>query len=256
MEGRLVVVFGCARSGTTWLQQLLLAHPDVGGPDEAESWIFMDLHAFWSSPELAASIPSDRLAALLRRFCDRLFAAALERHRSGATLFVEKTPGHAQHLDEIASVYPDAWFVHIVRDGRDVARSLAEFEHGVANVRAGAAAWVATLDAVARSAPGLARFREIRYEDLVVDPVGRAAELLSWVGLDVDDEIRQRLSDCAGIRVSRFNTTGPVGPGKWRSLSRRDLAAVESIAGDHLRALGYLDERGRRGSDRARMPTA
>src|SRR4051812_41977208 len=71
--------------------------------------------------------------AAVRKFCDRLIDGAVLRHNPSALAFVEKTPRHALMLHRVQHVYPDVHVVHIVRDGRDVARSLAEFSLGVPN---------------------------------------------------------------------------------------------------------------------------
>jgi LPS sulfotransferase NodH len=239
LADRLVIVCGCPRSGTTWLEQLLLAHPGTAGVDEAETWLFLSLRSLWDNDALRAAVPPAALATAQRRFCDAMFTALLERAGRRDAVFVEKTPANALHLREIAALYPDAWFVHILRDGRDVARSIGEFDLTPAGVREGARAWAATVRAVDRDAGTLPRFREVRYEELLGDPAAGAASLLTWAGLAVDERVRDRLAARADGRVSRYNTTGPVGAGKWRSLSPADLRAVYEEAGESLAALGY-----------------
>lgn len=260
LADRLVVVCGCPRSGTTWLEQLLLAHPRTSGIDEAETWLFLSLRSIWKNAALRAAGSPAGLASAQRRFCDSIFGAHLARSGNRDAVFVEKTPANALHLREIATVYPDAWFVHIIRDGRDVARSIAEFDMTSAGVREGARTWAATVRAVDRDASSLARFREVRYEDLLDDPVRGAAELLTWTGLDIDGDVRSLLATRAATRVSRYNTTGPVGTGKWRSLRGDEVRAVYEEAGQALVERGYAsrDEvraaigRGRRLLDRFR----
>src|SRR4051812_31740828 len=47
MQDRLIVVLGCGRSGTTWLQQLWLARDRVAGLEHNESWVFHQLRHLW-----------------------------------------------------------------------------------------------------------------------------------------------------------------------------------------------------------------
>ncbi len=239
LTDRLVLVVGCPRSGTTWLEHLLLSHPAAGGIEEKETWLFLGLHPLMTNERIAQWTPRDDRVAALRRFCDRMFIAGLARHRPGATHFVEKTPNHALHLDEINTVYPDAWVIHLVRDGRDVVRSLLEFEHGVTDATTAAQLWVRTLTAVAASAPHLDRLREVRYEQLVADPVDGTAALLAWIGLPADDGVRAAIASRAGQRVSHFNTTGAVGSGKWRDLGAAARAEIDAVAGALLVERGY-----------------
>jgi hypothetical protein len=62
---------------------------------------------------------------------------------------------------------------------------------------------------------------------------------LAWVGLDVDDDVRRDIAARAGQRVSRYNTSGPAGAGKWRTLPQDEVARIEAIAGAALTANGY-----------------
>lgn len=244
LTDRLILVVGSPRSGTTWLEQLLLAHPQTGGVEEAETWLFRGTSHLWANHrgagDLAAVADADRLAAAIRGFSARLLGGALAR-QPGARWFVEKTPGHVHHLREINASWPDAWVVHLLRDGRDVARSGAEMVHGPDDIGECAVAWAAAVAAARRDGPELSRFREIRYEDVVADPVGVAADLLTWAGLDVDDEARARIAAAGQRRVSQYNTTGPVGVGKWHTLAPAELRIVLAAAGDALVATGYVD---------------
>jgi len=79
----------------------------------------------------------------------------------------------------------------------------------------------------------------VRYEDLLGDPVEATADLLSWVGLDVGDDVRRDIAARAGQRVAQYNTSGPVGAGKWRTLPPDEVARIEAIAGAALTAHGY-----------------
>jgi hypothetical protein len=232
--GRVIFVLGAPRSGTTWLAGMLLTHPGTAGLAEAETWIFQATRDLWD-----LGIAEPEVAAAIRRFCDAVFTAHRDRTRPSATWYVEKTPAHVFRLAEMNRVYPDAVYVHIVRDGRDVARSLAEMDGGADAVADGARHWAAAVRAVRRAAPSLARLREVSYEALVAYPVSGVSDVLAWAGLPVDDDVRRALAERNPIRVSQLGTTGPVGPGKWRSLPRHDLEAIEREAGDVLAELGY-----------------
>jgi hypothetical protein len=254
---RTVFVLGGRRSGTTWLSQLLLSHPDLGGIEAfehegdavpVEPLVFSALGDLWANAHrpdhdgLLTCLDRPAIAGALRAFCDRMFGAAVEHHAPGATWYVDKTPDNIDRLTIMAGVYPDAWFVNIVRDGRDVVRSLlaAPFSD-ITKVDDAAADWVR----VVRDALGyswrLERFREIRYEQLLLDPVGEASGILEWFGLPVTDEVRAELGERAGRPVARLGDKTPPGAGRWRELDPEDLAVIYDIAGDLLAELGYLD---------------
>lgn len=246
----LLMVLGAPRSGTTWLANMLQAHPLVAGAGEAESWLFVALQDVWANHDrpgphgLAHWLHQAALTAAVRRFCDTIFAAARDRERPEAQWFVEKTPQHAASLDRIGRVYPDAAFVHLVRDGRDVAHSMFEADIGeVDDPAAGAALWARLVRAARHDGPRLARFREVRYEELFADPWGGVADLLRWLGLPADDNVERAVVARAGRRVSVHGTSGPVGPAKWQTgLSREQLRGVYAVAGDLLVDLGYVSD--------------
>jgi hypothetical protein len=243
---RLALVVGCPRSGTTWLGQMLMSHPMTAGIRDGETSLFLclqDLNANMSRTDglgLSAYLDVESFDTAVRRFCDRMIGAAVARDNPSAQVFIEKTPAHAYLLTRIAHLYPDVAVVHIVRDGRDVARSLAELSFGAPSVRVGAEAWVRTLTAVASQQRAVPAFRELLYEDLLEDPVAGVCELFGWLGLPVDDDVRARAGAAAGHRVSKFDTSGPVGSGKWRTLRAGDLADVYLVAGELLVKHGYV----------------
>jgi hypothetical protein len=243
---QLVLVVGCPRSGTTWLGQLLLAHPAATGVEEGETSLFLclqDLSANMARRDgqgLSGYLDAQTVDVAVRRFCDRLIGDAVRARDPHATVFIEKTPAHAYQLHRIARLYPDVRVIHIVRDGRDVARSLAELSFGAPNVRFGAETWTRVLTAVRRQEAGLRHFREVQYEQLLSDPVAGICDLYEWLGLAVDADVHARVAERAGRRVSQFDTSGPVGAGKWRSLPRRELSDIYLVAGQLLVDRGYL----------------
>ena len=101
-----------------------------------------------------------------RDFCDAVLAPHLT---PGARYLSERTPGHAEATDTIAAVYPDAHLIHIIRDGRDVARSLVSRDWGPDSIAVAAREWRDAIFAARSGAPA-ERYREVRYEDLLADP--------------------------------------------------------------------------------------
>ena len=222
-----VFVVGVPRSGTTWVENMLLAHPALDGP-RVETAVFVSLRQLWNNDALS----HDVVGLAIRRFVNTLLAPWGPR-------VVEKTPLHAEHLSLITNVFPDASIISVHRDGRDVVQSLLEMEAGTDDVVVAATRWSEITREVSRVLPSLPRARDLRYESMLDDPVGAIADLFAWLGLSADDEVMAEVRRRAGERVSQYNTTGEVGAGKWRSLSRRQLRAVYRHAGDRLEELGY-----------------
>ena len=241
----LVVILGSGRSGTTWLHRLLTAHPLLAGSHVGETWMFRGLGRFWDAGHdpthgLRFWLTEEQLRAAVRTTADTLIRAGLQRLRPGATHFVEKTPAHVRQLPMLARIYPEASYIHVLRDGRDVALSLANVDGAYDGPGPAAAAWVDAVRAVRKAAPGFARFTEVRYESMLADPVGEAAALVTWLGLDDSDEFRRTAAQRAGERISPLPSQGPIAAGKWRTMSARDRRAVEDAAGNLLTELGYV----------------
>jgi hypothetical protein len=242
-SGRLLVVLGCGRSGTTWLERMLMASPDAGGVDGAESFLFKVCHPLWAALDRAAPICSrEQLVVAQRRFCDTVLEESMRRSCPGARVFVEKTPLHSLIVPELAAVYPRAHYVHLVRDGRDVARSMSQIDFfGVPDPADAARLWREVLFRVRRDAAGLCSFREVRYEQLLAQPVDGVLDLLAWAGLQHDASVVPELVARAGERVSiHAGTEQSVGTGTWTRLSTRDLHRVLGECGRELVREGYL----------------
>jgi hypothetical protein len=243
LADRLVIVLGAARSGTTWLQELLCGHPAFRKL-AWESSVFRSVWDIWENAHrpdgegISAYLESGELAAALRTFCDDVLLTGIGDEVG--SWIVDKTPGDVNRLAMIADVYPDAWYINLVRDGRDVARSHVRTRNWANNVGAAAHDWVWSIRAVERHRWRLPRFRRVRYEDLLADPVGRTRELLEWMGLTVDESVGDRIAERRSVEVARYGATEPIGSGKWRDLSAADLELVERVAGPVLAELGYL----------------
>src|SRR5919109_4070364 len=190
-------ILGVRRSGTTLLRVILDRNPELAVPDES-----------YFIPQLA---DRHRTPLDVERFVDDLrrlptlgeWGVALEdvraRLRPGGTLgegiaavyaayaeregkqrWGDKTPMYMQHLPLLERLWPDACFVHLVRDGRDAAASFLSMPEGVvtrtwAHPRSAAdfaCQWrteVRAAQALGRRV-GPARYLELRHEELVGEP--------------------------------------------------------------------------------------
>jgi hypothetical protein len=245
LHGRMIFNVGSRRSGTFWLQRIVSAHPDVSAVG-SETHLFSHgiaplaerfHHAALGSAQVGSTfIERDALLDALRDFCDAVFAPMIE---PGKTRLAERTPLHALHTGLIGDIYPDGRIVHIVRDGRDVVRSLLAQQWGPENVADGAREWRAAIESARAGARG-DRYLEVRYEDLHADPVARIPELYRWLELPVDDAIVEHALAEAKVERNLDPKGTPAGAGKWRTvLTPQDLAAFEDVAGEVLYGLGY-----------------
>ena len=246
LRGRMIFNVGARRSGTFWLQRIVAAHPEVSAVP-SETHLFSDgiaplferfQHSLRSSTKVGqVYIDRERALDAVRDLCDAVFEGMLE---PGSTRLAERTPMHAFHLELIAEIYPDARFVHIIRDGRDAARSIVAQEWGPDRLEDAAAEWRDAVLAAreARLSPEV--YREVRYEELLSDPAPAVADLYRWLGLDVSDRVIADAVTESGVGANLGGAPSGIAIAKWReSYSRADLTAFDGVAGQLLRDLDY-----------------
>ena len=248
----MIFAVGARRSGTNWLQRILTAHPDVATVP-SETYLFsIGLQPLWErfhqgvfgSPGVGY-IHMDRpaLADALREFCDRVFLPFLDA-APGTERLVERTPQHVTSLELIGEIYPDAHVVHIVRDGRDVARSLLSHDWPDAprTIEAAAEEWRSYVDAGDQAGARLRAYRVVRYEEMLADPKRIVSELYTWLGLETTPEIVEATLLESEVPFNVDANSPKVASGKWRrSFTEEDLAAFMRVAGETLARLGYDD---------------
>ncbi|MEY2403147.1 MAG: hypothetical protein QOD38_698, partial [Acidimicrobiaceae bacterium] len=227
----------------------LHAGPQFDAAAFAEDVIAHPKVASWSlDPEVirAALVtdPAPDYADAVRR----VFAAYAEAH--GKPRYGDKTPRYVLSLPLLATLFPEARFVHIIRDGRDVAPSLMKAHWGPATITRAALNWQQQVEQGRTDgrALGPSRYLEIRYEELVADPQPIVEELCNFLDLPFAPEMLRPEARFERVMAGEPNPhlhTGlerpiTVGLRDWRTdLEGRDIAAIESLVGDTLRSTGY-----------------
>ena len=235
-----VFVVGHPRSGTTWLTKLLGMHPRLGSVSETHLFNLY-LHPFLTQRRkwLKDWVDDDRLDELLRDLVIGIFESALQRR--GKVRVVEKTPTHRYWIPQIRSFFPDAKFVHCVRDGRDVALSLLERrrktgQQWIPRTLTGCArSWRASIELMKRTRNELGGdvVLEVRYEDLLRHQTEELERVLSFTGEPVERSTTE-------VMVSRFPPRAPCG--NWETkLNPIQKWRFRRVAGSTLRELGYRD---------------
>ena len=239
-----IVIGGCGSSGTTLLRRMLNRHPAIAcGP---ESTIFLE--RVTGPTELGSRMgfaPSviegwQRASRSQAEFIDRFQAASLAR--TGKSVWADKTPENIRRVDFVWRHFPRARIVHMIRDGRDVTCSLRrqpwmkQSGRGSTNVTADCARyWVERVSA-RRTLVGDPRYTELRYEDLVRDPVATLQSLLNTFGLDWSEQMLRGETSGDPAGGPAFTTSID----RWRrELTESDIAIVDGIAGPLLAELGY-----------------
>lgn len=265
MKPAYVFLLGAPRSGTTWLQIMLAKHPDISTCQETHlfSGYLSSLQRSWRHHDgdrrgvgLQAAITRDGFVELQRHFALSVLNAI-----GGTPVVLEKTPAHITVLDDINEVLPEARFIHIIRDPRAVAASLAaagrDWGRSWASTSAvqNARRWVSNVNAgigLREGSPD--KYFEVRYEDLLSDAAPRLAEIFAWMGIDPSGELCARVAEETRIGKLQQATSqaawdlarepqGFFRKGKsdgWKEdLSLREVAVVEAIAGPLMEELHY-----------------
>jgi hypothetical protein len=291
-EGPIFIV-GCGRSGTTMFRLMLGAHPTLAIPGEShfipELWrvrkrfydkgvldaralaqAAMDTNHFrwWEIPVEGVS---ERVEALqeptFAGVMDAIFAAyAAEK---GKSRWGDKTPIHVLSIPLLAELFPEARFVHMIRDGRDVALSYLSVPWGPQSLWQVARKWKRDVNAGRRAggALGADRYMEIRYEDLIRDTPGVLEAVCNFTDLGFLPELLEHDSTSASKEIrtgggnaafhARAGERPKEGARNWRAdMSEADVAAFEAVAGSLLDELGYGSDSRMSGSLRLRAATA
>lgn len=266
MGEQTIFIVGVGRSGTSLLQSMLHAHPEVSflpethffrryvarpnnrwqheqaGVETFRSTLADDeeyQRAGISAEVLLAPYLNGTLAFDLAETYARLLR--LHRDRENVPIVGEKDPRLIDYLPEMQQAFPEARIVHIVRDPRDVLLSRMK-----ADWSAGRPVWVHVLTYHAQIIRGRkqgrrsfgSQYMELRYEDLLAEPERMLRKVAEHVGVTYSDAMLafQRSAEelvHESERSWKVETTGPLlrdNTGKWRKgLSAWQIRLTERV---------------------------
>jgi hypothetical protein len=287
-------VVGVSRSGTTLLRLMLDAHPDLTIPAETHfvpmvANVCDELIAEGASSEVIREraleamtghprwgdflLDSEEVRVRMGQYdpvttgdAIRAFYEACAAQQ-GKPRWGDKSPPYTYKAPRVQAALPEAHFIHIIRDGRDVALSLAEVSWGPDDITEAAKKWVKELRKARKRAKQLARgtYVEVRYEDLVTDPGPVLRRIVDHVDLPWSDqmldypkyaqermrgEMERTLRPLGGGTITAeertrqhqllFEPPSPGRAGRWRTeMSQENRRAFEAVAGPLLKKLGY-----------------
>jgi hypothetical protein len=193
---------------------------------------------------VAADCRQRSLVAVYGAVHDRMAAAW------GAADWVCKSLANVHYLPEISAHYPDARYVYLYRDGRDVAVSFRAAVVGEKHFHSIATQWHREQQLALNrpsSIPGEQCF-PISYEQLTTNPEASLRSLCAFLGAEYRDSMLEFNQSSEAERTARSgsmwgNVTQPVIRGNSRKFLQRanedDIRIFESVAGTSLDALGY-----------------
>ena len=260
-------IVGSARSGTTLLRVILNAHPAVTVPPESrfvtelsrgtgEIRIGDFLKALENHRQFKSwNLPIDVVRAQMPDRDTVPYGTAIEAvytayaKHVGKEIWGDKTPRYVEHIQFISGLFPDARFVHLVRDGRDVALSYANVPFGPKTVAKAAALWAkrVRLGVSDGRTLGDSRYKEIRYEDLVDAPEETTRSLCAFIGIEFDPDMMEYTEKAPEFVFDKAKTYNPKvleKPTKsarsWETeMPAGHQAVFEVVAGDVLDLFEY-----------------
>lgn len=227
---RPIFIVGAPRSGTTLMRSVIDAHPRICCPP-CETFLFVHLNAIFNGAvwkDHYEKLPYTRTALIkwLRRYVVELFANLTTK--AGKKRWAEKTPSHIKYMKFIDEVFPNAQFIHMIRNGHDVVRSLKYVEWGSKNIILNTYAWVKHVTAgceFGRTLPAN-RYIEVKYEDLISNPKQTLTELCRFLGEDYHGnmlEFHKPENNSWGLSLAPFKKGG-ISIKKYKELSLLEKA--------------------------------
>ena len=274
-----IFILGCERSGTTLLRLMLNQSPVLYIPGESgfldklrkqqelygdftqpyQRWFFIrDLQTSkatsttYSFPIFKLTIEEAEMALAETAptnypgAASALFQAAARKQ--GKQYWGDKTPRYIFKISWLAEAFPQAKFIHVIRDGRDVASSLIK-AGWVNNFVKAAYYWHEKVEAGISSGKTLdkQRYYELNYEQLVMYPEETLKDLCNWLELEYVPSMLQQNENATNYISGDWHlhemVAKPVDSSRayaWKQqLSPRQVADFESVAGELLEELGY-----------------
>jgi hypothetical protein len=252
------------------VRMMLDAHPAMAIPDEthflleaARAWRrSSDPHQFleivtdqptWSHHGIdrdefhrAVREARPRHAGDALRIFYRLYADRFDKPRWG-----DKTPHYLAKIRGIHRVLPEARFIHVIRDGRDVAVSIRDLWFGPDSIGECATWWVKQISTGRREASHVPHYMEVRYEDLVLQTEHHLRRICRFLDLEFDpcmleyhrtSEERLAEMDAREVEIHGLLRQSPQRTriGRWKNeMAESEVRQFEAVAAPILRELGY-----------------
>lgn len=281
LDERPVFIIGSERSGTTLIMALLGCHPHLAIPEVAwyyprfRPYLFTygdlsDINNFralchemahglrtpyWGmnvNPAMFGDEILERATGMERSFAGA-YASMFERYAEEVNKkrWGEKTPYNLFYIGEILEDFPNAQFVFIYRDGRDVSAEFLQASFGPTNIYCAADLWRMGQEAVKPWRAKLSdhQWLDIRYEDLVRDSLGILKRVCGFIGEEYSDEMMSfhttPTAKRRGQTKDNWALAEPISDkhvGIYRELlSVRDQRIMAAVAGETLEEYGYDD---------------
>ncbi len=236
-----IFLVGCVRSGTTLLRLMLDHHPNLAFDHEFEYAIdlvqpgggYPSLDSFYSYLELhRIFLDSGRTIDRDLDFPELVDSFLRQKRDATGKDLVGATIHH--DCERVLAIWPDARFIHLVRDGRDVSLSIEAYGW-TGSAYAAADWWIdaeRSWDDLCRDVPPERRV-EVRFEELIEKPEESLTTICDFLELDYSPEMLTYPLHSTYAPPSRRRVEG------WRKRDSETIALIESRAGTMLTKRNY-----------------
>ena len=267
-DRKLVFLVGAPRSGTTWLQLLLSRSPSVSTVNETHLFdLFMrSMLQQWNHDRSTGSLiglvnlVSEEEFRCLLRGVSGVVLAKIALAKPSATVVLEKTPNHIRCWREILDLWPDAHFIHIIRDPRSVVASVQVASKSWASQWASSRIslncenWISDVSNGRQIRSATRNYQEVTFQELLSNGPQVLMQLFGWLGVrSSPDECSRYAEECrienlktgkldnAPFPMTNRNQSYRIGStDSWRvELSKWEIALVERLAGPLMSELGF-----------------
>lgn len=267
-----IFIVGSPRSGTSLLSKIISNHSKIGIPFESHVYprlypwkkCYGNISINKNKERIAEDIvnlePVKKWKKLpdVREVVENIgggsfhdaFGGFMEAwlHKIGKDRWGEKTPHNVFFGREISEGFPNSKFIHIVRDGRDVAISWKKVRFGPEHFYSISNLWrdhVKKAENI-KNKVSKDRFHEVKYEDILKSPKSSIRKICAFLDESFDSKMMNFYKESGSYPTDDRNERNLSRPllrdnmNKWVSdISARNLRIVESVAGETLERHGY-----------------
>jgi hypothetical protein len=266
-------IVGSGRSGSTLLRMILASHSRIAVPPEtyfllplvqelsidrplspaevARAGEIVTGHYRWPDMDFDAGefrrLTGGLASPRLRDVAEVVYRSFLERE--GKVRWGDKTPPYIRIVPQLARMYPEARFIHLVRDGRDVARSFQSTGWYGPRLHDNTREWNEALNLAERWRPQVKeRLLQLRYEDLVRDTEKSARCVCAFLGEEFEPEMlawEEKVDRLVPDREKYIHVKLKHRPNmddaeRWRrEMTAGEVFVAEAFMGANLERTGY-----------------
>jgi len=269
LDKQFIFIIGAPRSGTTWLHAMIAEHPSVCATEQVELTFFSDylppITKRWNleldnmeQGRWIKGLPylwnKEKFDSFIDVFFREYYSKLVEK-KPTATHVIDKNPAYSFHTSLIHHLLPNAKFINIIRDGRNVTVSMASVSSRVGfggwDVNKGALDWRVYIENARKAIDfGTDKYLEIRYEDLQSDGTFHLKKIFEFCNLTTNNEIVRKIYERNHYTIKKFSSpnpdlknTKPMEYEIWRKkLPPMQKYVFHKVAGRLLRELKYADE--------------